>query len=392
LLLSGEHPSVPERTGGIGSFVACAAEALAEAGHEVHLLVCSPGLARHDRTEGLVEVHVRGLAPPGRLVRGAGPRLLTIAASCRWHARQLGPFDAIESPEWEAIAAAFTLRRRAPLVVSLQTPAALISAHEPRSGPPRRTIDALERLVARRADAVMSVSTLLVEELRHVGWLSSTATVEISPPVVDAAAWATVPSARHSEPVVLGIGRLEPRKGFDHLIEAVARLDGPPDLQVELVGGDTSLGAAGSHGAHLRRLADRLDVRLHLHGRVPRSELPPLLARARVVALPSTFDSFNMAGLEALAAGRATVVTTRVGLAELDDGSGALSVVPVGDPARLAEALAPLVNDAERAADAGAAGRRLVSQLDRRTFAAQRIACYERLAHRQTAARTPPKE
>ena len=381
LLLTGEHPEVPGRTGGIGSIVADAASALSKSGHEVHVLVSAPGLATRDTTVEGTHLHVRGLAPPFRLARGRAPRLLAQALSIRWHAGRLGRFDVVEGPEWQGLCAGFAVGRT-PLVVSLQTPAAVIAAHDDRLPPPTPAVDRLERALVRRADRVLSASALLVRELRSTGWLPPDLPVQVAAPAVDLARWASAPPPSAARPVVLGIGRLEPRKGFASLIDAVATLEGPAERRVELLGGDTSDAAGRRYSDVLRRRADRRHVELHLHHEVPRSDLPAHLAAARVVVLPSTFDSFNMAGLEALATGRGVVVTDRVGLAELDDGSGALSVVPSGDLDALARAISygldPIVAD-----QAGAAARALAGRFGGPAFADQRTSCYRELVARR---------
>jgi glycogen(starch) synthase len=326
--------------------------------------------------DGAVHLHVRGVAPGLRFLRGTGPRLLATAASCRWHARRLGRFDVVETPEWQAIGAGFCLARRTPVVVSLQTPTAVIHAHDPREGGRPRSIDVLERMVVRRADGITSLSQLLVDELHRTGWLDPARAVRVAPPVVDLAEWATVPDAAPTDPVVLGIGRLEPRKGFSALLAAAAAIDDVPGLRVELAGGDTAPGRTGSWAAELRREADRLGVDLRLHGALSHDGLREVVAGARVVALPSTFDSFNMAGLEALAAGRPVVVSDRVGLGELVDGGDALTVVPVGAIDELAEALAVHLRDGDRAAAAGGAARRLAARWGAAAFADDRARCY----------------
>ncbi|MGK2947559.1 MAG: glycosyltransferase family 4 protein [Acidimicrobiales bacterium] len=378
LLLSGEHPSIPERTGGIGTFVAGAAAALAEAGHDVHLLVCAPGLATHDSLDGGVHLHTRGLVRGASLLRGAGPRLLAVAASCRWHARAFGAFDVVEAPEWQALGAGFALFRRSPLVVSLQTPSAVICDHDPRADR-SRAADLLERAVASRADALLSISQLLIDELRARRWLTPGKEVELAPPILPPTTTTTGPSAATTGPVVLGIGRLEPRKGFDRLIDAVAELRDVAGVRVELVGGDTDLSGSGSYAADLSARAQRSGVDLRLHGRVSRDEIARQLAQARVVALPSTFDSFNLAGLEALAAGRPVVVTDRVGMGELADDTEALTVVPEGATTALAEAIGAHLRDPERAGRAGDAARRLVANLGTGSFVAHRERCYAAL-------------
>ncbi len=76
-------------------------------------------------------------------------------------------------------------------------------------------------------------------------------------------------------PLVLGVSRLVPRKGFDVLLDAVAPLE---DVHVALVG-------TGRDAARLARRARRLGARAHLLGRVPESELANLYACADVFAM-----------------------------------------------------------------------------------------------------------
>jgi len=72
-------------------------------------------------------------------------------------------------------------------------------------------------------------------------------------------------------PLVLGVSRLVPRKGFDVLLEAVGGLD--PDVQVAIAG-------AGRDRQRLDGIAAGLGPRARLLGRVPDAELPALYACA----------------------------------------------------------------------------------------------------------------
>ena len=77
-------------------------------------------------------------------------------------------------------------------------------------------------------------------------------------------------------PLVLGVSRLVPRKGFDVLLEAVAGLD--PDVQVAIAG-------SGRDRDRLDRRAERLGPRAHMLGRVPDADLPALYGCADVFGM-----------------------------------------------------------------------------------------------------------
>ncbi|MFA5884791.1 MAG: glycosyltransferase family 4 protein [Acidimicrobiia bacterium] len=77
-------------------------------------------------------------------------------------------------------------------------------------------------------------------------------------------------------PLVLGVSRLVPRKGFDVLLDAVAGLD--PDVQVAIAGG-------GRDRERLDRHAERLGPRAHMLGRVSDADLPALYGCADVFAM-----------------------------------------------------------------------------------------------------------
>ncbi|MBM3660176.1 MAG: glycosyltransferase family 4 protein, partial [Actinobacteria bacterium] len=77
-------------------------------------------------------------------------------------------------------------------------------------------------------------------------------------------------------PLVLGVSRLVPRKGFDVLLEAVWGLD--DDVQVAIAGG-------GRDRDRLDRLAAPLGPRAHLLGRVPDADLPALYGCADVFGM-----------------------------------------------------------------------------------------------------------
>jgi glycosyltransferase involved in cell wall biosynthesis len=108
------------------------------------------------------------------------------------------------------------------------------------------------------------------------------------------------------EEILLGVGRLQPQKGFDDLIRAVALLPSRP--AVVLLG-------EGPLRERLTSRAHELGVRLEI---VPAArDIAPYLRRASVVVLPSLFEGLPNVLLEALAAECAVVATDLPGHREV---------------------------------------------------------------------------
>ena len=159
--------------------------------------------------------------------------------------------------------------------------------------------------------------------------------------------------------VVLGVGRLEHQKGFDLLVRAFARA-------TRLQGGwKLVIAGEGSQRATLRTLADSCGVadRVHLIGR--QDDIWPTYAAADVFALPSRFEGFPNALLEAMAAGLPAVAADcPTGPREIirDEHEGLL--VPAEDVEALTRALSRLVGDADLRRRRGAAGAAVVDRYD----------------------------
>jgi len=111
------------------------------------------------------------------------------------------------------------------------------------------------------------------------------------------------------EPVILFVGRIEPLKGIDVLLQAASHLEGP--FRVLVVGGDEK---DGRRLGDLLRLARELGVeeRVTFTDAATREDLPYYYNAADVCAVPSFYESFGLVALEAMACG-VPVVATRVG-------------------------------------------------------------------------------
>ena len=183
------------------------------------------------------------------------------------------------------------------------------------------------------------------------------------------------------ELLVLLPGRVNAWKGQPLLLEAAARLRGRLPRARYLLAGDAPPGQARFERA-LDSGIDRLGVG-DLVRRVPFREDPTdLYAAADVVAVPSTRpEPFGLVAAEAMAHGRPVVAAAHGGLVELvEDGRTGRLFTP-GDAGALADALAHVLADDERARALGAAGR--ARQRERFTverYAASLAATYRELA------------
>ncbi|MDQ3403944.1 MAG: glycosyltransferase family 4 protein [Actinomycetota bacterium] len=146
------------------------------------------------------------------------------------------------------------------------------------------------------------------------------------------------------ESYVLAVGTVEPRKGLDVLIEAMAAPTAP-DLPL-VVAGPPGWGAVD-----LRALADRYGLaqdRLHLLGRITDVELAVVLHRAAVLAAPSQAEGFGLPVLEAMAAGVPVVHSDAPALVEVAGGAGVLA--RRNDPIGLSRALRGVIDASETTA------------------------------------------
>ncbi len=156
-------------------------------------------------------------------------------------------------------------------------------------------------------------------------------------------------------PLLLGVGGIEPRKGSEHLVRALALLrtrSGPPPVLAVIGGHSFQDHRAYREGvlASLAPLGLELGSDVVLVGTVEDVDVPSWYAAADLLAFPSVKEGFGLAVLEAMAAGLPVVTSDLPVFREyLQDGRDAL-LVPVGEPERLAAALhRGLTDDALRA-------------------------------------------
>jgi glycosyltransferase involved in cell wall biosynthesis len=163
-------------------------------------------------------------------------------------------------------------------------------------------------------------------------------------------------------PLIVAVGRLVRKKGFEYLIEAAAQLkDEHPTLRL-VVAGDGDLGAALRAQAARAGIADRV----HFLGNVPHQDVPALLAAADVAVAPSIHDEAgNVDGLpntvlEILASGTALVTTPVGGIGAVAVDRETARIVRERDAAALAAAIGGLLREPVARATLGRRAREMV--------------------------------
>ncbi|WP_320536994.1 exopolysaccharide biosynthesis GT4 family glycosyltransferase EpsE [Pseudarthrobacter sp. IC2-21] len=156
---------------------------------------------------------------------------------------------------------------------------------------------------------------------------------------------------------VFSCGRLNPSKGHDVLLTAIATmLQGGIDIELTIAGED-ELGGGGYH-RKLQRLIDDngLEHHVRLLGAVPSGRIRQELERCHAFALASHSEPLGVAIMEAMSMAVPVVATAAGGVPELvPDGTGVL--VRPGDPTALASALLKLALDPDKCSALGVAGR-----------------------------------
>ncbi len=211
----------------------------------------------------------------------------------------------------------------------------------------------LKRAVLRRAAAVTTMNRDMRDRLLELG--APPAATTVLPMGADVAAVRRAGAGVGREPGrILVVGRLVEKKGVAVLLDALDRLPPQSGWSLDVIGD-------GPLRSRLERRAAGLRRPVRFLGQVSRADLAAAFAAAAVTVVPSVpaasgdQDGLPVALLEAMAAGCAIVASRLAGIDEavVDGESGVL--VPPGDPAALAAALAALLADGDRRRRLGAA-------------------------------------
>ena len=231
-----------------------------------------------------------------------------------------------------------------------------------RSESERAGVDRLkgERQVLRRADRIIAATIAEITQLRFL-YRAESRKLVIVPPGVDTSHFYPIPAdeakqylgLKPENRMVLFVGRIEPLKGLDTLIQAMSCLDLREihrPVHLAIIGGEPDVIPEDmtEEMTRLQKLCDDLCMggMVVFLGKRGQDTLPYYYSAAEVVVMPSLYESFGMVALEAMACGTPVIASEVGGLGYLVQNDVTGYTIPDSDPAELCEKLASLLGDA----------------------------------------------
>ena len=220
-----------------------------------------------------------------------------------------------------------------------------------------------EKQVIANADRLIAATPAEVAQLQ---WLYHTDTqkVTIIPPGVDIGKFYPIPQDEAKEFIgvppcdrmLLFVGRIEPLKGLDILLEAVAlmKVKGLYERHpfcLAIIGGDPDVDQdrMSDEMTRIRSIYHQYNLQdfVTFLGKRSQDTLPYYYSAAEAVIVPSHYESFGMVALEAMACGTPVVASQVGGLAFLVQDGETGYQVPVGEPEALCDRLTAILENPE---------------------------------------------
>ncbi|WP_395795581.1 glycosyltransferase family 4 protein [Aquimonas sp.] len=376
LILAHEFP--PVVVGGIGTYLGQLANGLASEGVRLSFAIGGSGL-HPSIIEANRQVHFYhpkvDLLTLGSERFGLFSDLIADEVAHRCEAEQSIP-DIIHCNNWFTFRCAHRLRQRwgRPIVSTVHSLEHLFTR--------RWGVDTLafivelERELCRSSNLVIGVSQSVAEDVRRVHAESNVIVIHngAAPwPRVDPKAYKEVAGLCPDEVVddgslrklIIFAGRLVPQKGLRFLLHAFRHICTSRDDLRLVVAGD----GPEDHAEALREFSTSdpiLASTTRLVGKLDRAQLRALYARSAVAVVPSLYEPFGYAAIEAMAAGVPLVVSRVGGLVEIvqHGQSGVHVEIQIDsdgyariDADELAAAIVDLVDDPAKAQRISEAGR-----------------------------------
>jgi glycosyltransferase involved in cell wall biosynthesis len=218
-------------------------------------------------------------------------------------------------------------------------------------GPVRTIQSRLYRQTLEAARVVICVANHVADDVRALG--APAARVHVVPNGVP------LPKPVAPSPgdvITVGLlGRLDPQKGIDVLLDAVPLLRANGDVSVVIAGPP---GPFAEYESDIRARAKAAHVEI----RDGRADGEAFLRGLDIVVMPSRYEGSPLVLLEAMALGKPVVASAIPGVSEVLEGRDSGILVEPGDAAGLAAAISSLANEPERRIVIGQRARQLVER------------------------------
>ncbi|MDO9085714.1 MAG: glycosyltransferase [Anaerolineaceae bacterium] len=220
-----------------------------------------------------------------------------------------------------------------------------------------------EKKVIAKANRIIAATLAEKSQLEFL-YDTPSSKISVIPPGVDIRHFYPIPKDEAKEVVgvpqeatmILFVGRIEPLKGIDNLIQAISLNHKSGVLKccphtLVIIGGEPNA-KPEEMNAEMARLQDmveelKIENFVIFLGKQDQQMLPYYYSAAEVVVMPSHYESFGMVALEAMACGTPVVASQVGGLAFLVRDGETGFVVPGNDIQSLANRLMELIKDKE---------------------------------------------
>ena len=356
-----------KETGGMNVYVRDLSRELARRGHHVDVYTRSQDSSRPSISNGLGQ-GVRVIHLPAGPEHPYGKHLVydhlpEFVDGVLAQAETDGfRYDVLHSHYWLSGVVARELRRRwgMPIVHMFHTLGRMKNAvaQRPEEQETARRI-AVETEIARFADALVAATPTEEEQLVRL-YSADPASIRVISPGVDTERFHPIPAPNAKERIglctdcciILFVGRIEPLKGIDNLLRAIAQIvDRRPELReglrVPIIGGDPDRIREDDEMVRLQELREELGIGdvITFLGAKDQDLLQYYYSAAEMVVMPSDYESFGMVALEAMACGTPVIASDVGGLAFLVRHGRTGYRVPARDPAALAAKITRLLTN-----------------------------------------------
>jgi D-inositol-3-phosphate glycosyltransferase len=216
-----------------------------------------------------------------------------------------------------------------------------------------------ESEIMRSVDALVAATPVEQEQLTNL-YDADPERIHVTSPGVDIEHFYPIPQEHAKERIglcpnrrtILFVGRIEPLKGIDNLLQAIALVARKsPGLReglcVSIIGGDLDRICEDEEMMRLYELQETLGIGdiVAFLGAKDQDSLPYYYSAAEMVVMPSDYESFGMVALEAMACGTPVIASDVGGLSVLVKHGRTGYRVPARDPKALATKITRLLTD-----------------------------------------------